>query len=70
MSLKKYDAFLSHNSKDKPVVEKIGKHLEKNAGVTVFLDKWDLIPGEVWQEDLKKALKVQKRFFPVNYLGS
>jgi hypothetical protein len=56
MSQKTYDAFLSHNSKDKPVVEEIGKYLEETAGITVFLDKWDLIPGGKWQEELEKAL--------------
>jgi len=53
---KKYDAFLSHNSKDKPVVEEIGKYLKKEANLKVFLDSWCLIPGNEWQEDLESAL--------------
>ena len=55
-SNKTIDAFLSHNSKDKPMVKEIGRYLEEKAGLTVFLDEWDLIPGEPWQEDLERAL--------------
>jgi hypothetical protein len=62
MSQKTYDAFLSHNSKDKPVVEEIGKYLEETAGITVFLDKWGLIPGGKWQEELEKALSQSRSF--------
>jgi hypothetical protein len=51
-----FDVFLSHNSKDKPEVEKIGKMLEKTYGVKCWLDKWNLVPGDPWQEDLEKAL--------------
>ena len=51
-----YDVFLSHNSADKPVVEQLALKLRK-AGVSVFFDKWDLVPGERWQESLEKALE-------------
>ena len=51
----KFDVFLSHNSKDKPVVEQIAHKLE-DKGLKVWLDKWNLIPGEAWQEDLEEAL--------------
>jgi hypothetical protein len=51
-----FDVFLSHNSKDKPEVEKIGKMLEKTYGLKCWLDKWNLVPGEPWQDDLEKAL--------------
>ena len=51
-----FDVFLSHNSKDKPEVEKLGKMLEKTYGVKCWLDKWNLVPGDPWQEDLEKAL--------------
>ncbi len=53
---KTYDAFLSHNSEDKSVVEEIGRYLTQKAGLKVFLDKWDLIPGVPWQEELENAL--------------
>ena len=52
---KRYDVFLSHNSKDKAAVETIARLL-KEKGFTLFLDKWHLIPGEPWQEALEDAL--------------
>src|SRR6185436_21057673 len=35
-----YDVFLSHNSRDKPVVEQVGAWL-KSRGIRVWLDKWE-----------------------------
>lgn len=52
----KINAFLSHNSEDKPVVELIAEWLEDNANISVWLDKWNLIPGDSWQEEIEKAL--------------
>ena len=51
-----YDVFLSHNSKDKPAVEALAERLEDEAGLRVFLDIWNLVPGDPWQEDLEVAL--------------
>ncbi|WP_158278906.1 TIR domain-containing protein [Leucothrix arctica] len=48
--------FLSHSSADKPLVEKLALQLRKE-GFDPWLDKWDLIPGEKWQEGLEQALK-------------
>jgi hypothetical protein len=53
---KKYNAFLSHNSQDKPIVEQIALWLEDEAKLQVWLDKWNLIPGDPWQEEIEKAL--------------
>ncbi len=50
-----YDAFLSHNSADKPAVEELGKRL-REAGFNPFLDKWHLVPGKPWQTELAEAL--------------
>jgi WD40 repeat protein len=52
----RYDVFLSHSSADKPAVEEIARRLQ-DAGIKPFLDKWHLIPGRIWQEELEKALK-------------
>lgn len=54
--LYQYDVFLSHNSRDKDAVRWLAERLEDEAGLTVFLDIWNLIPGEPWQEDLEQAL--------------
>ena len=47
--------FLSYNSADKPVVEKLAHRLIKE-GIEPWLDKWNLIPGEPWQEAIEEAL--------------
>ncbi|MCP4154370.1 MAG: toll/interleukin-1 receptor domain-containing protein, partial [bacterium] len=47
--------FLSHNSRDKSFVEPIAHWLENEAG-PVWLDKWNLIPGDPWLEEIDKAL--------------
>jgi hypothetical protein len=51
-----YDVFLSHNSKDKPAVEQIATLLREKYGLKCWLDKWNLVPGEPWQEALEDAL--------------
>lgn len=51
-----FDVFLSHNSKDKSAVETIGRKLQEVYGLKCWLDKWNLIPGEPWQEALEEAL--------------
>ncbi len=52
----KYDVFLSHNSAEKPAVEALAEALEDKYNLRVFLDKWNLVPGDTWQEDLESAL--------------
>ena len=52
----KFDVFLSHNGKDKPAVEILAHKLEAK-GFTVWLDTWNLIPGEPWQGGLEEALE-------------
>lgn len=51
-----FDVFLSHNSKDKPIIEAIARELEDVHGLKCYLDKWNLIPGESWQDALEEAL--------------
>ena len=51
-----YDVFLSHSSADKDAVETIARRLEDEAALRPFLDKWHLIPGNPWQEELEQAL--------------
>ena len=54
-SSSKYDVFLSHSRVDKPDVEELARRL-KQTGIEPFLDKWNLIPGDPWQEALEAAL--------------
>ena len=51
----KYDVFLSHNSKDKPIVEQLGEAL-RNRGLSVWLDKWALQPGMNWIDALEDII--------------
>jgi len=50
-----YDVFLSHATPDKPAVEALARRLQ-DAGLSPFLDKWHLVPGEPIQEALENAL--------------
>ena len=53
---KLYDAFLSHNNNDKPAVEQIALWLRDQAKLNVWFDKWNILAGDVWQEEIEKAL--------------
>ncbi len=54
-----FDVFLSHNSKDKPAVRNIACALVAR-GIDVWLDEWELIPGQDWQEGLQDMIKTIK----------
>lgn len=41
-----YDVFLSHSSKDKPVVCGLAQRLKKN-GLQVWFDEWEIKPGDM-----------------------
>ena len=49
---KNFDVFLSHNSKDKPAVRELAEALRAR-GLRVWLDEWELVPGQPWQEALE-----------------
>src|SRR4026208_2021934 len=51
-----HDAFLSHNSADKPAVTELAQPL-REVEIKPFLDAWHLVPGEPWQEALEEALE-------------
>ena len=50
-----FDVFLSHNNADKPSVEALAQRLLA-AGIRPWLDSWNLVPGDPWQEGLEEAL--------------
>lgn len=52
-----FDVFLSHRSEDKPEAERLAARLEDEAEIRPFLDKWHLVPGEPWQEELERAIE-------------
>lgn len=49
------DIFLSHNSKDKPIVRELRQRLIE-AGHSVWLDEKDLVAGRPWLDDIERAL--------------
>ena len=51
-----YDVFLSHNSRDKSLIEPLAEEL-KAKGIKVWLDAWALVPGETWQDGLANGLE-------------
>ncbi|HEX7183100.1 MAG TPA: TIR domain-containing protein [Thermoanaerobaculia bacterium] len=50
-----YDVFLSYNSKDRKVVQRIGRELEKR-GMRVWAD-WKMPSGSVWLTELEKIIR-------------
>ena len=54
MAEQRFDTFLSHSSADKPAVEALARLLKKD-GIDSWLDKWHLIPGNPWQEEIEQA---------------
>src|SRR6516165_8360698 len=50
-----FHVFLSHSIADKPAVEELARRLAKE-GIQAWLDKWNLIPGDLWQPAIEKAL--------------
>jgi TIR domain-containing protein len=56
MERARYDVFLSHATPDKPVVEELARILRMQ-GIEPWLDVWNLIPGEPWQEAIEEALE-------------
>lgn len=52
-----FDVFLSHAHVDGALVEKLGARLVDEAHLSVWLDKWVLVPGEHWQQEMAKGLE-------------
>lgn len=54
-----FDAFLSHSSTDKPVVRRVAEAL-RGAGLNVWFDEWNIVPGVSWQDSLEEAIENSK----------
>jgi WD40 repeat protein len=52
----RFDVFLSHNSGDKPSVERVARALQKQ-GLRPWLDAWHLTPGGDWQREIAEGLR-------------
>jgi hypothetical protein len=55
-----FDVFLSHSHVDAEPVETLGEYLEDKATFRVWLDKWILVPGKHWQQEMAKGLDQAK----------
>lgn len=51
-----FDIFLSHNSREKALVERIAERL-KHQAIEPWFDKWCLTPGGDWQDELADGLR-------------
>ena len=63
----KYDAFLCHNSEDKPEVQEIEKQL-KAKRIRTFLDVLEILGGDSWSNKIVEAISESKT--GVVFLGS
>src|SRR5262245_33182912 len=54
-SVTRYDVFLSYNWRDHALVEAVARFLREH-GLTVFLDRWYLLPGRPWPQTLEETL--------------
>ncbi|MBL9182526.1 MAG: TIR domain-containing protein [Verrucomicrobiaceae bacterium] len=52
----RFDVFLSHSSKDKPVVRDIAERLKKD-GVKVWFDEWEIKPGDSIPAKIEEGLE-------------
>ncbi len=51
-----YDVFISHSSKDKPVVRELAERL-KNDGLKVWFDEWEIKPGDPISIKIERGLE-------------
>jgi hypothetical protein len=52
----RFDVFLSHNSADGPVIERIAERLRRE-GIVPWLDRWVLRGGDDWQQEISQGLR-------------
>jgi TIR domain len=55
-----FDAFLSHAHVDADVVELLAARLTDEAQFRIWLDRWVLVPGEHWQQEMARGLEQAK----------
>lgn len=53
---KRFAAFLSHSHEDAGWVQKLAQRLEDECGFRIWLDRWRLVPGASWQQEMALGL--------------
>src|SRR5262249_39541361 len=52
----KYDVFISHSSKDKPMVRELASRLKAD-GLSVWFDEWEISPGDIIGLKIEQGLE-------------
>ncbi|MDP1548123.1 MAG: TIR domain-containing protein [Anaerolineales bacterium] len=55
-----FDVFLSHSHADADIVEKLAIKLNDEAKMNIWLDKWVLVPGQKWQQEMARGITQAK----------
>src|SRR5215510_12127363 len=55
MAANQYDSFISYNNADRVAVEIHARRL-RELGLSLFLDLWEIVPGDPFQETIETAL--------------
>lgn len=57
MTKETFDVFLSHSHTDAEYVEKLAELLDDKNGLKSWLDKWVIVPGGSFQQEIAKGLE-------------
>ena len=52
----RYDVFISYNSSDRKIVQKFAKKLRDEYKLKIWIDIWELVPGEDWLSTLDRVI--------------
>lgn len=58
---KQFDVFLSHNSREKPLLNRVAAKL-KREGIEPWFDDWCLTAGGAWGAELEQGLRASKAY--------
>lgn len=70
--MEKISVFLSYNNSDRDLVEVIAKKLKEQPDIEPWFDKWNILPGDDWQEGVEIAIRKSQVcliFIGVNGVG-
>lgn len=63
-----YDVFLSHSHEDSEFIKDLASRLENEAGLNVWLDQWELVPGRPWIQGM--AIGIEQASSCAVFIGS